>query len=137
MSRGGTYVLLLAVESQFDLVVGSLGRVTFPAGWAAYVGSATGPGGFARIDRHRRVAAGTNDTRHWHIDYLLGHDHVTIADVIRFPGESIECTVAANLPTGIVPGFGCSDCGCRTHLFAAGDRTTLTKPLDAIHSNGH
>jgi len=129
---GGTYVLVLAVDSPLDTRVGALGTVTVHTGWVAYVGSACGPGGFARIDRHRRVATGAQSTRHWHIDWLLGHDAVSIADTVRFPGRAIECRVAAALDGGIAPGFGCSDCDCDTHLFAADDRAALTAPLAVV-----
>lgn len=49
----GTYVLLVDVPRAATLEVGALGQLEFAAGAYAYVGSAFGPGGFARIDRRQ------------------------------------------------------------------------------------
>ena len=73
---GGTYTLFVEVPERATIIVGALGEHTFERGWYAYTGSALGSGGFVRIERHRAVANGENDTRHWHIDYLLGHPRV-------------------------------------------------------------
>lgn len=117
---GGAYVLFVAVADRRTVEVGALGRHTLAAGGYAYVGSALGPGGYARLERHRRVAAGTHDVRHWHVDHLLGADGVRVVGDVRVPGRDVECRLAAGLEEGVVPGFGCSDCGCRTHLFRGG-----------------
>src|SRR5699024_10221196 len=98
------------------ITVGALGDHVFEPGWCAYTGSAFGTGGFARIERHRVVAAGENDTRHWHIDYLLGHAKTTVAAVARTAEADIECAVADALPGQPVPEFGASDCNCESHL---------------------
>ncbi len=113
---GGTYVLVIDLARATTLDVGALGACEFPAGTYAYVGSAFGPGGFARVDRHRELAAGERETRHWHIDYLLGHPETTLESVIRFPDADRECELAASLPGDHVPDFGASDCGCEAHL---------------------
>ncbi|MFC6724907.1 DUF123 domain-containing protein, partial [Halobium palmae] len=70
--EGGTYTLLFELAESTSLEVGALGTHTVPAGWYAYTGSALGSGGFARVCRHERVAAGDHDVRHWHVDYLGG-----------------------------------------------------------------
>ena len=113
---GGTYTLLIGLDAPADITVGALGEHRFPAGAYAYTGSAFGSGGFARVDRHYELAAGERGTRHWHIDYLLGHDDASIRGDVRTPGADVECAVAAELPEGPVAGFGASDCGCRSHL---------------------
>ena len=113
---GGTYTLIVTLREPVRLFVGALGGVTLPAGAYAYTGSALGSGGFARLDRHRRLAAGDSDTRHWHVDYLLGHPAATLFDVVRSPGRDVECSVAERLGPGPVPGFGASDCDCESHL---------------------
>ncbi|QLG26890.1 GIY-YIG nuclease family protein [Halorarum halophilum] len=115
---GGTYTLVLSVPEPITVTVGALGTRRFPDGGYAYTGSALGPGGFSRIDRHRRVAAGDHDVRHWHVDYLAGHDGVALVDVVRAVGRDVECRVADALADGPVEGFGASDCGCRSHLAA-------------------
>lgn len=113
---GGTYVLCVTVPDSLEITVGALGERTFEAGTYAYVGSAQGTGGFARIDRHRELAAGTRAVRHWHIDYLLGHDEVSLAAVGRIPDAALECTLARRLPGEPIDAFGCSDCACESHL---------------------
>ncbi|GAB3019686.1 GIY-YIG nuclease family protein [Natronobiforma cellulositropha] len=130
---GGTYVLDIALARPVTLVVGALGSHAFDAGRYAYVGSAFGPGGFARVDRHRELARGERDVRHWHVDYLLGHASATLTGVVTFPGEDRECALARTLPGSAVTGFGASDCDCRGHLLAAPDGTT---PTDAAAEAG-
>lgn len=115
-ATGGTYLLVVEVPKEVALEVGALGEVQLPAGGYTYTGSAQGSGGFARVDRHRELATGARQARHWHIDYVLSHPTVSVADTVRFPGRDVECTVARRLGTGPVPGFGASDCDCRDHL---------------------
>ena len=116
---GGTYVLVLDVSRATTIEVGALGRIEFDAGAYAYVGSAFGPGGFARVDRHRELAAGDRDTRHWHIDYLLGHSETTLETTVTFPDADRECELAETLPGKPIAEFGASDCDCSAHLLAA------------------
>jgi len=75
---GGTYTLLVELATDCTVGFGAAGERHLSAGWYAYTGTAFGPGGFARVDRHARVAAGHNDARHWHVDYLLGHPHTRL-----------------------------------------------------------
>lgn len=116
----GTYVLFLRLAGRDDveLGVGRLGRVAFPAGLYAYVGSARGPGGLAaRLARHLRP----DKPLHWHIDHLTAVARIT--EVWCMVGDAHrECTWATALDTWsgaqvVAPGFGASDCRCRTHLF--------------------
>jgi len=113
---GGTYTLVLDVDADATVDVGALGEVAFEAGTYAYTGSALGSGGFARVDRHRELAAGDRDVRHWHVDYLLGHDATAVREVATTDGD-VECAVARRLPDGPA-GFGASDCHCDGHLAA-------------------
>ena len=130
---GGTYTLLLCLPEPVDIGVGALGVHTFAAGAYAYTGSALGSGGFARVDRHRRVAAGDHDTRHWHVDYLIGHPTTELVDVVTSPGVDGECAVAARLPDGPVDGFGASDCRCRSHLAVGRDIESIRAAVEAAH----
>ncbi|MFW5937450.1 MAG: GIY-YIG nuclease family protein [Halanaeroarchaeum sp.] len=116
MAEGGTYTLVFSLPSPTTIEVGALGEHRFPAGGYCYTGSALGSGGFSRIDRHERVAAGEHDVRHWHVDYFGGHPAVELVAVERTPVQDCECGVARELGAGPVPGFGASDCDCRTHL---------------------
>lgn len=130
----GTYTLLVRVPDPASITVGALGEHRFPAGWYAYTGSAFGPGGFSRIDRHRELARGEREVRHWHIDYLLGHPATEIGRVVRTAGADIECAVARALPDAGIVGFGASDCGCFSHLGYAPDREALCDAVERAHA---
>jgi len=132
---GGTYTLVLRRTADDPITVGALDDIDFPAGWYAYTGSALGPGGFARVDRHRAVAAGENDARHWHVDYLLG-DAATGVDAVVTTAADVECAVArriADAAQRTVPDFGCSDCDCASHLAAADSREPLLSAVERAH----
>lgn len=131
---GGTYTLCIQLTETVRISVGALGERRFGAGWYAYVGSARGTGGFARIDRHRELAAGERETRHWHIDYLLGHPESHLQRVVRTSGVDGECAVAAALDSPATDGFGCSDCGCPSHLFA-GPKSELLAAVERAHDS--
>jgi endonuclease-3 len=130
---GGTYTLLLALPEAVELDVGALGSHTLVPGAYAYTGSALGSGGFARVDRHRRLAAGESDTRHWHVDYLLGHPATELRTVVTSSGVDAECDVAGRLPAGPVAGFGASDCDCRSHLAGDDDVEQLQATVESAH----
>jgi Uri superfamily endonuclease len=115
-ATGGSYTLVVRLAEDATVTAGALGEHRLTAGAYAYTGSALGSGGFSRVDRHRRTARGDNDTRHWHVDYLLGHPAARVDRVVRSVGVDIECAVAERLPGGPVDGFGASDCGCGAHL---------------------
>lgn len=111
---GGSYLLILEIETERVIHAGSLGVVPIKRGYYVYVGSAMG-NLERRLERHRRKSK----KQHWHIDYLR-----PAAQKIReFPIRSarrLECSLAGGLQSiagGSVPGFGCSDCACPSHLF--------------------
>lgn len=113
----GTYVLLVDLGEPAEIAFGAAGAMELDAGRYAYVGSAFGPGGLSRVGRHRELAAGRRDTRHWHIDYLLGHDTAAINGVLAETGVDRECAVATALgDSGEMLPFGASDCDCPGHL---------------------
>jgi endonuclease-3 len=132
-TTGGTYTLVVELDGAATIEVGALGERAFDAGWYAYVGSALGPGGFGRIERHRELAAGERATRHWHIDYLLGHPAASIPAVYRTAGVDGECAVARAVEGERMPGFGCSDCGCDSHLVYRDARETLLAAVERAH----
>jgi Uri superfamily endonuclease len=129
MADHGSYVLIVDCDSPVDIEVGALGEIIFDGAYA-YVGSAFGPGGLSRVDRHQELAAGDRDTRHWHIDYLLGADSTGLAAVETYPERDIECALATALrEAGCEPvaAFGASDCDCRSHLWGADTASTLRR----------
>jgi len=117
-STGGTYILLMQLDTPTRLEIGRLGVFDFAPGWYAYVGSALGPGGLrARLNHHLKRAA----RPHWHIDYVrrvaqlrqvwyavseMRHEHIWAAALHGLAGASVP-----------VRRFGASDCDCAAHLF--------------------
>ena len=132
-SVGGTYTLLIHVPTAVTVEVGALGAYELPAGPYAYTGSALGAGGFSRVDRHRRVARGDHDVRHWHIDYLLGRPDTDLTSVVRSVGIDAECAVTGRLPTGPIDGFGASDCDCESHLATGSTLSGLVARVRGAH----
>jgi len=135
MADSGSYLLVIDCEQATKIEVGALGTLSFEAGLYAYVGSAFGPGGLARVDRHRRVATGDHDVRHWHVDYLLGADAISLATVETFVDRDVECALATAISeTGsrCVDSFGASDCDCVSHLWGPTSRSTLSAVVEPI-----
>ena len=129
----GTYTLLVELTEDATIEIGTLGEHALSAGWYAYVGSAFGPGGFSRVDRHRELAAGERDARHWHVDYLLGHPAAELVADVRTVEQDVECAVARVLSDGPIAGFGASDCDCTSHLAYAPDRDSLERAVRTAH----
>ncbi len=115
--EAGTYLLLLRLEEDREIIIGRLGSLFFPRGHYLYVGSARGAGGLkARLARHRR---GTKYPR-WHIDYLRCHANLVEIWAVE-SDQRLECLWAQQLaqlsPARPIPHFGSSDCRCPSHLF--------------------
>ncbi len=109
----GAYVLYVQVAGSRDITIGMLGRMRFRRGYYAYVGSALN-GIESRILRHLRKEKKT----HWHIDYLLQNAEIVGVLCLRSDKRE-ECCIAEKFGKDFVcvPGFGCSDCRCPSHLF--------------------
>jgi len=135
--KGGVYTLLVEVDGDLTLRVGSLGLIELEKGTYVYVGSAKGPGGLrARVARHLR----REKKLRWHIDYLLTAPHARVPWVVYAVTDSVkECdVVSALLRKGAytpVPGFGSSDCseGCPAHLLRG---VTLEEVLESFRELG-
>ncbi len=121
LSRKGTYILLVELFEEQNILVGKLGSLLFKKGFYAYVGSAMG--GFkTRIGRHLRK----DKFFHWHIDFLL--QRAEIREIILCESEKeTECLFAQLLSQKFhsVPNFGSSDCKCKSHLFFSEKRDVL------------
>jgi sugar fermentation stimulation protein A len=122
------YHLLLRLRKERVLRVGRLGRIGFPAGYYVYTGSAMS-GLESRVARHRR----RRKKLRWHIDYLLRAAELT--EVVPVPTRrKIECRRNAGVlalagATIAAPGFGSSDCRCRSHLVHFASRPDLKGTL--------
>ena len=136
----GVYVMVMHLDHDLDLEVGSKGMMHFKAGYYMYVGSAKA-NLTKRIERHKRK----RKKMHWHLDYFRGHCEMIASVPIRTSGwpleswslthepypsmpstldpdvdVSVECTLAdavRAIAEWNVPKFGCSDCDCTSHLF--------------------
>ena len=115
MDDAGTYALVIFLKERLHLQIGRLGTYEFPPGFYIYVGSAL-RGLNSRLKRH----LSSEKSLHWHIDYLLLHARI-IQIWYSLSNDKLECTwnaIVAGLSgaTPFIPGFGSSDCQCRTHL---------------------
>jgi sugar fermentation stimulation protein A len=111
----GSYLLVLELKRNRNIDVGKLGKVSFRRGFYIYVGSAMAHLS-KRMERHRHL----RKQHHWHIDELRAvadyHTALAIRSLTR-----LECEIAKALleiSEWVIPGFGCTDCSCDTHLFA-------------------
>jgi sugar fermentation stimulation protein A len=117
----GAYILILRLKEDRRISIGRLGSLPFKKGYYIYVGSAK-RGLSKRIERHKRK----KKKFFWHIDYLRARA-AFYKDIPIRTNENLECEISSalkNFADWIIPGFGCSDCQCETHLFA-----TNTDPL--------
>jgi sugar fermentation stimulation protein A len=113
-SDRGSYLVLLHLNRSRSIPIGKMGRVRFAKGFYIYVGSAM-KNLTKRLERHRRI----RKRIHWHLDWLRPHTRFLETLAIR-SSHRLECELARDIE-GIaswsIPGFGCSDCGCKSHLF--------------------
>ena len=113
----GSYILILELGEDRLIPIGTGEQRLFQKGFYLYVGSAMA-NLTARIHRHLRV----RKRFHWHIDWLRASTTVRAALPIR-GSDRLECAIGdglSRLADWSIPGFGCSDCSCFTHLFGMG-----------------
>jgi Uri superfamily endonuclease len=98
--------------------IGAMGEIAFRKGWHIYVGSALGPGGLKRLERHIALHEKKDKRPKWHVDYLLTNDNFPLRYAVSAATSlRLECLLASAIGGENVPGFGCSDCTCTSHLF--------------------
>ena len=114
----GSYILVIELKENKRIQVGKLGNISFKKGFYVYVGSALNSLE-QRISRHLR----SNKKMHWHIDHLLQYANV-INVFYKESNKREECNIAKKLDKKLssIPGFGCSDCNCKTHLFYGSEK---------------
>jgi sugar fermentation stimulation protein A len=118
-SNRGNYLILLKISEPMEIAAGSLGPRLYDPGWYVYAGSAQ-KNLSARVNRHLRKI---RKQKHWHLDYLTPYAE-TIKALPVFSYRNLECSLAQGLSVlggKAVPGFGCSDCRCGSHLFYFAD----------------
>ncbi len=126
----GIYSLIIRLNEDVNVVVGSLGKTNFKKGIYVYVGSAQA-NLEQRVKRHLR-----RDKRlFWHIDYLLNSDAAKIVEVLYMQGDKAsECAVAKHISVvgEVMNGFGCSDCHCKSHLFRIENYSFLLESMQKL-----
>ena len=115
----GSYALVVRLDRPARIAVGRLGVVSLAPGDYFYCGSALS-GLRARVARHLRA----EKRLRWHVDYLLAVAQIADVWACESP-ERLECRLAEELgrqpgASHPVPGFGSSDCRCRSHLVYLG-----------------
>ena len=110
----GSYLILYYLPRKRLIEIGGLGKVPFKHGYYIYVGSAM-KSLSKRVERHRRI----RKKIHWHIDSFSAAAEFHAGLPVRSE-DDLECEIASavrNISEWSVPGFGCSDCSCPSHLF--------------------
>lgn len=128
----GSYSLLIHLE-EATIDIGALGQRHFDTGWYVYNGSAFGPGGLKRVDRHAEVFADGTASPHWHIDYIAAAPVSELVATFITEHEDLECSLSTELPGRLVDGIGASDCGCAAHLLETSDRSEVEEALARHH----
>jgi Uri superfamily endonuclease len=117
----GSYILLIKLDRDGNIKIGSLGNIFFNKNFYIYIGSGLN-GLDSRLKRH------LNKTKkiHWHIDFLL--EKGKIVDIFYKKGiVKEECKIADCFVDKfqMIPKFGCSDCKCKSHLFFSAKQRIL------------
>jgi Uri superfamily endonuclease len=130
----GIYTLILSLSQAEQIKVGSLGVINFAGGFYSYTGSARGPGGLKRVDRHILVMEGIKKIQRWHIDYLLPHTSLMEVFITKTT-QDLECSIANALGKQLlpVPRFGCTDCRCQSHLHYSQELHKMRDATAAAH----
>jgi Uri superfamily endonuclease len=131
----GIYTLILRLEMAIQIKVGSLGATEFARGYYCYTGSAQGPGGLKRVDRHLQILNGIRSTRRWHIDYLLPNTCFQEVFITKTVAD-LECKIAKSISRKLKPvkGFGCTDCHCISHLHYSEDIKEMRETVRLAHN---
>ena len=129
----GSYTVLIEVSEDLNIEVGALGEIVFSEGFYVYNGSAFGPGGLKRVDRHRKKSE-EGSSPYWHIDYLLIQSESEIVRVFKAELDH-ECVLSKKMSGRFegVKDFGCSDCGCVSHLFYSDSERDLNEFLENFY----
>jgi Uri superfamily endonuclease len=121
----GVYTIFLLLEDDTRIKVGALGEIFFEQGVYVYTGSAMNSLE-SRVSRHFSDEKST----HWHIDYLTEEAEVFAFAAFATDSE-MECVMASAAETSCEPvqDFGCSDCGCDSHLFRIGSKDSIPETV--------
>ena len=130
----GTYTLVLKNDKEFNKKIGSKEDIIFPEGYYTYTGSVPNDN-FSRIERHKNVCTGKNETEHWHIDYILHSSTITIKKVFKTRKDQ-ECKVNNYINEDEFHDIGASDCtNCTSHVKYSENVNELIDNLENIYTN--
>jgi Uri superfamily endonuclease len=109
----GSYILLIKLKENKIIKLGKLGKLFFKKDFYVYIGSAMN-NLEKRLNRH----LSKDKKLHWHIDYFLEEAEI-LETFLKENKIKEECRLANMFSEKIeeIPGFGCSDCKCASHLF--------------------
>ena len=119
----GSYILVILLEREKIIKIGSLRNILFSKGFYLYVGSAMGNSGSSTVlNRVKRHFLNKSEKKlHWHIDYLLADVNSFIVKLYLIPSiKPLECIIAREILwqcDNFIKDFGSSDCSCKSHLF--------------------
>jgi len=134
-SGKGVYCLIFENRA-CKIEIGKKGEFSFSPGFHIYVGSALGPGGLKRLQRHINLSRNRDRNPKWHVDYLhLNPAFRLVSAVYAFTSERFECALASRIEGDSVSGFGCTDCKCSSHLFYR-NKNPLPEITEAFQSLG-
>jgi Uri superfamily endonuclease len=119
----GTYCLLIRCCKNIEKSIGKLGIIRFARGYYFYIGS-----GLNNMEKRLSRHLLKRKNKFWHIDYLTCDSNISIEKiyVIEDPAR-LECIKAEEFAEVLesVPGFGSSDCHCRSHLFYSKEKRDI------------
>ena len=138
----GTYTLLLACDTPFNVRIGAAGTARIELGHYLYTGSALGQGSTAlerRIKRHRDRMKPVK----WHVDCLTVRREITIKAAICLESKNrMECSINRNIiltldAEPVLPKAGSTDCKCSAHLLSVrrlNDEREILRKLEHVYS---
>jgi Uri superfamily endonuclease len=137
----GSYILVILIEKDIEILIGALGKIKFQKGFYFYVGSAMGSYGSStlanRVKRH--LMNKDKKSIHWHIDYLLNDIKTILIKIYLIPSiDPIECFIAGELfkvSKNYIKNFGSTDCKCKSHLFYFKNLHTFEYKISNIDPN--
>jgi len=134
-SEKGVYCLVFENRS-CEIEVGKKGTFSFTEGFHIYVGSALGSGGMKRVKRHIELSLRKDRNPRWHVDYLHLAPYFRLSGAVcAGTSDRLECEIARRLGGDSVPGFGCTDCSCTSHLFYR-EKNPLTEVTEVFKEFG-
>ncbi|MBY6293927.1 DUF123 domain-containing protein [Nanohaloarchaea archaeon H01] len=130
----GSYTLLVEVKEDFEAKIPSIGQIKFRKGFYIYNGSAFGPGGFKRVERHRKLSKDEgNYTVHWHIDHLTSAEKSEIIKVFKASEKDLEDELTREIDLETVEGFGASDSEIDSHLLYCENKKEAVRAIKSAY----